>query len=751
MPLPIQKVVNAQRDFSGGQIDIELKRDDTSAVLKAGARQCENFRVLNSKNLRNRPGRSIKYLQVQTGRVDQVRLSPTLVVDVLFGGDGALAICDINGAVLASAPAASYPWRIGNVDVIIWTLVNLDAADRDIVITFPGMQPQIIRFTAPSTWQFLSFSFSPNSQGGVLAPFYRLAASGISLTPSAVSNAITLVASSAVFAPAMVGTYLRWLGSQILITGYTSPTVVNGTVQQPLPYTVHVSIGVAGSGVTGYFSVGDVVQGSVSGFKGEIVAFNTLTGEIDVNMLKSGVIFTAGTGGSIAGDTIVGPTGVMTPSTVHPLVVTTVSPGPSIQWDELAFGDYRGWPTSCFFDQGRLGFTDLPGIPRGIAWTAFNTFYNFLVGANPTDAMFELMSETARIRNVVPGDGGELVFTDVGVWYIPINEQSPLKPGSVVFKPISPEPSSAVRPVRIAEGVIYVSAGLNRLILIAGTGATYSVKPYGTRDISMNHAQLFQSIKCIAVTTGDGDYAERYIYTLDSSGGINVGRLEISTDTIGWLPWSGIGSVNWLSALQSVVTFSTSYTVSLAILLSAVERLDVGQFLDAAVYVNSLPPGLTPPGGKGPLYFWAGGSVRLIDLSTRDMGVYQVDANGFIIPQFQGAENLTSPLLIAGQAWTSTFEPFVPAAQPGSDVLQRMRKRRVAKASIYVQQSNGFIWGKRRIGPYVQGDNQEIAPPMREQTYDFRQTGRDNDPRILLVKDTPGPLTILEIAMEVTA
>lgn len=737
MPIQIQKVVNAQRDFSGGQVDVELKRDDTSPVLKSGARVCSNLRILNSKNLTQRPGRSAKYRQPVIGRVDQVRLSSTVVADLSFNGDGSLTVFDItNNAILGNVVAGSYPWTSDTVDKIVWTLVNLDALNRDIVICFPGMAPQVVRYQPGLPCVFIPLPFLPSASGGISAPFYRLASGGVTLTPSAISGAITVISSSAVFVPAMVGTVIRWHGCQIGLNGYTSPTIMSGIVEQTLPN----SYSVTGTSVTGFFTTGDQIQASASNVFGEVVSWNAGSGTLVVNMLNAGQPL-------VAGDTITGPTGKL----VSPITTALIAPQASVQWDELVMGNYRGWPTSCFFDQGRLGLTGFPSVPRGIAWTAFNQFYNFLVGANPTDAMFELMSDTAQIYHVVVGDGGELIFTNIGVYYIPINEQNPLKPGSVVFKPISPEPSSAVHPIRIAEGVIYVSAGLNRIVVVIGTGATYSVKPYGVRDISTYHTDLFSNLKTLAVTQGDSSFPERYVYALDRAGNISVGRLELTSDTIGWTPWSGVGVTNYLSALQSTVTFCTSYTIPAATPQILVERLDNAHYLDAAVFVNSVPITLSPPAGKGPLWFWAGGSVRLIDLGTRDMGLYQVDVNGFIVPQFNAAENLASAQLVAGLPWTSTFEPFVPAMQPGTDVLQRMRKRRIAKASIYVLQSNGFTWGKRRVPPYNQGDNEEIAPPLREEAYDFRMLGRANDPRVQLIKDTPGPITILEIAMEVTA
>jgi hypothetical protein len=178
---------------------------------------------------------------------------------------------------------------------------------------------------------------------------------------------------------------------------------------------------------------------------------------------------------------------------------------------------------------------------------------------------------------------------------------------------------------------------------------------------------------------------------------------------------------------------------------------------------NTAPASLAPPGGKGPLWWIPGGTVDLMD-GLRMMGTYQVDANGFLVPQNNAGENFTSATLTVGQAWTATLEPFVPAVQPGQDVQQRLRKRRIARFEVYVQNSTGFtmcrlfggpvtrtspvvgtIMQRRRIEAWNQDDDPTLTPPLREQAYSERPIGRFHDPRVAIIKDTPGPLTILEL------
>jgi hypothetical protein len=151
------------------------------------------------------------------------------------------------------------------------------------------------------------------------------------------------------------------------------------------------------------------------------------------------------------------------------------------------------------------------------------------------------------------------------------------------------------------------------------------------------------------------------------------------------------------------------------------------------------------------------------------MGTYNVDANGFIVPQFIGGENLASAQLVAGQPWTAIFEPFAPEANAGQSVEQRQRKRRVSRLSVYVSNSTGFVMARlyagpitptspplgsivntRRVATWNLGDDPTLPPPLREEAQRWRPLGRAFDPRVAVIKDTPGSLLLHEVGMEVT-
>lgn len=178
---------------------------------------------------------------------------------------------------------------------------------------------------------------------------------------------------------------------------------------------------------------------------------------------------------------------------------------------------------------------------------------------------------------------------------------------------------------------------------------------------------------------------------------------------------------------------------------------------------------MAPLPGQGPLWFYANQTVALMDQGTRSMGNYQVDATGNIIPQNNAGENLLAATLVAGEAWSGTIEPFAPDAQPGTDVGQRMKMRQITLFAAYVIHSTGFVMGglfsgrqtatspalgtlmnERRFPAWNQDDDPTLPPPSRETVETYPPPGSTFDPRVVIIKDTPGPMMLVEIGIEVS-
>jgi hypothetical protein len=757
-----RQVQGSQWDFSAGEVDVTLKRADNHPARKAGVRQAANFRILNSGAIQNRSGRSALFPEI--GRNEKITVQPGVFYFLCFG-NGTLHIRDVNGVQVATN--SGYSWTTATENSISFATVPRAASVIDVVMTFPGQVPKIARYSA-GAWTFLDFAFALDAVNAIQEPFFRLSAPGITMTPVGgatppiAGNSITLNTSAAFFIAGasptgMIGTTIRWHNSQILITAVTNSTTAIGTVVQGLPGTDKI----APVNFQGYLSVGDIIVEDITGIEAEVSTVVS-TAEFHVNYLRSGTRFKTGAGAA----NLFGPTwsGGST-------VVTGIISEASAIWDEAVTSGFRGWPQFCFYDQGRLGFCNFPSLPRAIGWSAIGLPDNFLIGVTPSAAMLELIGDLSQVLYVVAGqEGNEFVFTDSKIFYIPISVTNPLKPGSVAFNLLSDDGAAQVQPRPSQEVIIYVNAGGNSMKAIVATGAFQ--RPFNTIGLNDFHSHLINSVVAIAAPHADTTFQERYIYVLNSNGTLAVGKYDTKLGQIqgivGWVPFSGAGTLSWVTAHERDIFFTTSYAPNGITPVSVVEVLDDSQYLDCAIPVQNVPtPFVT--GGKGPLFAFANGSVTLMDQVTRNMGTYFVDANGFIIPQFNGGEDLTVASLVAGQPWTATLEPFAPDAQPGTDMGQRMKPRQVSKLDAYFINSTGFlmamlfsgkqnqitpafgtIMNQKRVPAYEPSENQALAPVLREWVEFYSPAGSSYDPRVAIIKDTPGPLLICEIAMEVT-
>src|SRR6516165_5013586 len=124
--MPIAKITGAQIDFSAGELDDSVKRAHDS-IQKVGARQMLNWRVLSSKAIQNRSGRSALF--PATGRTEEVAMPGGSVFFLNFAG-ASLKVFSYAGAQVFSATTlllipngspVAIPWS--NLGAIVWAQI----------------------------------------------------------------------------------------------------------------------------------------------------------------------------------------------------------------------------------------------------------------------------------------------------------------------------------------------------------------------------------------------------------------------------------------------------------------------------------------------------------------------------------------------------------------------------------------------------------------------------------------------------
>lgn len=769
------KIVTSQTDFSAGQVDTDLKREGDSEVYKRGLRQCSNFRITNAKKLTQRLGRSAKF--IDGPRVDEVLMGPGQVFFIVFG-DHALSVYNAAGtrvfhSTLLGDGATTIPWTAASV--VAQGCPRWDVYQFSIYIAyadgFPANIPQVLTWdgvSQTSTWTLATYTEQVIGGTQKRTPFYRISPVNITIQPSAATGSVTLTASAAIFTAGSIGTRLRFVGRQLLITAVASGVSATATVEEPLYPSIEVVTNTA-SDIRLIANIGDVVIGAASGSKIQI--FTLVSANTFIGQSLNGISPVVG-----AGDVQICPGG----SLGGPTSVFGGTPDPTTDWDDEVMNGFRGYPSSVAVDQGRLIFSNFPSVPAGICWSAIGNLIDLyvpLIGLTAGSSIFEITPAKNQVQDIIAGnEGTEFVFCDNAIFGIPINVTNPLSGTSGInFQKITDDGSANVQPKRMQNVIIYINAGGKSVRAIATVGAYNRANE--SRDLTENHSDLIKTPVVIACpTANDPNFPERYFYVLNSDASLAVGTVDISDGNIkpntvpGWVLESGVGTVKWVSARGSNTTFSTLYPGATG---TIAEARNWSQYLDSAYLYNAVPTPFTPPGGKGPLWWIAGGMCTVLDQGIRQMGLYQIDANGFLIPQNFGGENLASAQLMVGQAWIGTIEPFIPSPAPGQDVMQRFMKRQITQAAVYFRNSTGFLWQalfsgpllpvtkpnymplgtptqNRRVTTYNQDDDPTQPPPLREDTDSWRPLGSNFDPRVTIVKDTAGPLTILEVAFEIT-
>ncbi len=130
---------------------------------------------------------------------------------------------DIYSAGILEA-TLSAPWSTAQISQIAWT----QSADT-LLLVHPDVPPKKLVRSSGGTWTLSDWDFFID-RNIIFHPYFKFAASAVTLTPSGTTGSISLTASNPVFEAGHEGTRLRVRGIDVEITDFDSATVVTGTV-----------------------------------------------------------------------------------------------------------------------------------------------------------------------------------------------------------------------------------------------------------------------------------------------------------------------------------------------------------------------------------------------------------------------------------------------------------------------------------------------------------------------------------------
>jgi len=219
-------------NFSSGELNPLLSnRIDTPAYAN-GAKQCRNFALLAEGGVMRRPGTSyLATLPAESRLIPFVFSDDEIAIIVL--SNNRMDVYNISGTAIVSNYTTNCNWTTAQ----LFELNFAQFGDTIFVTHRDNPMIKIFRSSA-STFTVSLYEFQINEDIVVSgayktdAPFYKYedGSTTLTLSTSATGTGRTITASTGFFTSAYVGHYLLVDGSQIKITGYTSPTEVAGTI-----------------------------------------------------------------------------------------------------------------------------------------------------------------------------------------------------------------------------------------------------------------------------------------------------------------------------------------------------------------------------------------------------------------------------------------------------------------------------------------------------------------------------------------
>jgi hypothetical protein len=700
-----------------------LEADDLEARQQS-LRKAENLRITAARTVTARPG--TRYRRTLGTAYDLVSLRPEDGSEFgLLVNDTSLEILDSSGAVVSTITPV--PWTDASQ---VWV-----EPFRDETVLGGAWGMNLLTYDA-GLWSMGDFAFADSTDGGLAQPYWAFYDS-VRIRPSAISGAITVTADAPIWTAAYVGLRVRYGLKEILLTGYVSPTVMNGTVVSGLPPSFRLRLSIATS-----FATGDAVVGVDTNFQGIVLGVSG--SDIDV-------VTTNFFDGPDISEKIASPRGSATVSTK-----TTIAPLFSPIWDEPLISAVRGYPRSGTSAAGRLALVDFAQIPDLVCLGSARSVRDFLVGAEDDDAIVRQCGDNApQFRHAINA-GDLLLFADRGIYLINIRDGSLLTPSTFNAILMDKRGANEVRPVAVDDAVVFVEASGESLAVALLSGNVYL--KWTVRPISSAHSHL---VKTPIKLCGPSIYSalpEKYVFAINEDGTLAVLSWfeNFQVESVGVVPWSTDGEFRSVSPIfggywalvdraidGSTVRFLEEFdTDALLDCMISVTGTGVLEVNGAPLEVNGQPLDLDAAQAL-PL---AGETVRVV-AGDYDLGDHAVDGSGLIA----GSEDFPTGAE-AGFNFQARAMPW-PV-----DIIQSphlgMIKVRVVRVNFSVLNTGSIAIrannSTKRMGGYAFGDDLDAPPPRRTKVYRALVLGRRDHPEVEIIKEGPGAFHVLAVNQEVS-
>ena len=621
----------------------------------------------------------------------------------------------------------------------------------DLVIEAYGNQAFFFHQTMPTqiltqskldgTWSVAPLTFIGGIGGSVQQPFYRFADPGVTIQPSALTGSITLVTSANYFDVLHVGLRLRLQGREVLITSVSDSTHAAATVIQSLFPTMTVQVDTSAG-----FDIGEVIQGTTSTAKGEVIAKPDATHLTVLMSTFTNFSFL----GSGKGETLVG---ANTTAQVAATPAAASSLASVLDWSEQIVSALRGYPGTGTVHANRLWIARFPLLPFGLGASAINDFGNFGIGTANNDALFEILGDAGAgvIQHIFSGEQ-LLIMTKRRLYYCPESETNPITPTSFSVLRVGPDGSNTCKPVLISEGALYCDVSGGSVLGAFQTGDVR--RSWRTANMSYLAGELIVQPRQMAYLSGSPTDTVRYAIAANLDGTIAMLAYDESDDDAvpGWVGWNTAGIYRSVAALNGEC-WSLVGRVLDGVTTYEIEVMDPTRLMDCTFDIGMgayVGPGtgqviITPSGVMAADSVYQCAAFHTTPASLVIGGAYigdvvLDDSGNFGVPNISGAIEL-------GLRFASQCIPWPPL--DAEDVNFKRRKKRIARADIRYRGRYMTVNNMTRPS-YDGGEDTTVAPPVRDELFRVSCFGWDYEPTFTISKPWPAPWLLLGYSMEVS-
>jgi len=548
-----------QASFLSGELDPKILSRVDLAAYGQGLKKARNVIPLNQGGIERRGGTLYRADLGQASRLETFIFNQSQEYIFAFQNTQ-LKIYSTNGTLLQTITGCA--WTTSNLYEL-----NYTQQGDTMIVVHEDFVPQIIQRTGATTFTKSAFSFKQSQNGAdTYQPYFKFADDSITLdiNTTTAGAGVTCTTSSAYFTSSYVGMKLRYHGSELTVTGYTSSTVVTATLEKDIeieldedPFATQQGSGVVKvTHVQHGFSTGDSI--TISGAEdifddtGAGLAQGNLNGTFSITVVDDNHYEFTAAGGDTANESVDGG-GVRVVITGHP---------PTTQWDEQVFSSVNGFPKTASFHEQRLFFGGVTALPDGIQASKVADFFNFDVGdAEDSDSVqIQIASDQINeIRHIISSKVLE-IFTNTGEFY--------LKPP--VSKPITPTDIQIIRQSSLGTQLKGMPKRFDgATIFIQNNGKTVREYFYnsGTEDFSSNSISLLSSHLISSPTdnatiTSLGDRTEQFYMIVNDDGTLAIFTSQRSEKIAGWILWTTDGLIESVASTSDTIYVAVKRTVN---------------------------------------------------------------------------------------------------------------------------------------------------------------------------------------------